>query len=148
MDLVNKPSTECLLVDAHTYSCVGFLAKVSGQVNNGAAACQSAGALDVHKHVFGLKHLGRQQVGHGRWIVHAEALLLIVDAIVEQQLDQHVAALAEVLDVLDVLRHHASGVAHLKANHGHVNAGCKDNLCRLGINAHVELGHDAKVSAG
>ena len=29
-----------------------------------------------------------------------------------------------------------------------MHAGCKDNLCRLGVNAHVELGHDAKVSAG
>ena len=71
-----------------------------------------------------------------------------MNAVVEQQLDQHVAALARVLDVLDVLGHDASSVAHLKANHGHVNAGCKDNLCRLGVNADVKLGHDTKVSAG
>ena len=38
LDLVNKPSTECLLVNAHAYSCVGFLAKISGQVNDGAAS--------------------------------------------------------------------------------------------------------------
>lgn len=38
LDLVNKPSAECLLVNANAYSCIGFLAKVSGQVNNGAAS--------------------------------------------------------------------------------------------------------------
>ncbi len=41
----------------------------------------------------------------------------------------------------------ASSVA-LKANHSHVNAGCEDNFCCLRVNAHVKLGHDAKVSAG
>ena len=71
-----------------------------------------------------------------------------MNAVVEQQLDQHVAALARVLDVLDVLGHDASSVAHLKANHGHVNAGCEDNFCCLGVNAHVKLGHDTKVSTG
>ena len=71
-----------------------------------------------------------------------------MNAVVEQQLDQHVAALAGVLDVLDVLRHDTSSVAHLKANHGHVNAGCKDNFCCLGVNTHVKFGHDTKVSAG
>ncbi len=38
LDLVDKPSAECLLVNANAYSCVGFLAKVSGQVNDGAAS--------------------------------------------------------------------------------------------------------------
>ena len=71
-----------------------------------------------------------------------------MNAVVEQQLDQHVAALAGVLNVLDVLGHDASSVTHLKANHGHVNAGCEDNFCCLGVNTHVKLGHDAKVSTG
>lgn len=38
LDLVDKPSAECLLVNANAYSCIGFLAKVSGQVNDGAAS--------------------------------------------------------------------------------------------------------------
>ena len=71
-----------------------------------------------------------------------------MNAVVEQQLDQHVAALAGVLDVLDVLGHNTSSIAHLKANHSHVNARCEDNFCCLGVNTHVKLGHDAKVSAG
>lgn len=38
LDLVDKPSAECLLVNANTHGCIGFLAKVSGQVNDGAAS--------------------------------------------------------------------------------------------------------------
>ena len=38
LNLMDKPSTECLLVNANAYSCIGFLAKVSDQVNDGAAS--------------------------------------------------------------------------------------------------------------